>query len=77
MHVQDAPPQHDAPPDVESDSWLRWVSWRHIRVGDIVCLRDGDEIPVDLVLLTSTMQNGSAMIETSNLDGYVLSIFHV
>ena len=40
-----------------------------LRVGDIVCLSDGEEIPCDLVLLKSSAPSGEAFIQTTNLDG--------
>ena len=40
-----------------------------IKIGDILCLEDGDEFPCDLVLLGTSNANGKASILTANLDG--------
>ncbi|KAJ1820757.1 phospholipid transporting ATPase [Coemansia sp. RSA 2598] len=53
---------------VDSDAWLQ-TEWRHLHVGDIVLLRDGDSVPADLVLLASSEDDGTCFIETKNLDG--------
>ncbi|KAJ2856508.1 phospholipid transporting ATPase [Coemansia erecta] len=53
---------------VDSDAWLQ-TEWRHLHVGDIVLLRDGDSVPADLVLLVSSEDDGTCFVETKNLDG--------
>lgn len=40
-----------------------------LHVGDIVRIHDGESFPADLVLLTSSEENGIAYIDTANLDG--------
>lgn len=39
-------------------------------LGDIVKIRDGDEIPADLVVLSTSQKNGQCYVSTVNLDGY-------
>eukprot|EP00002_Diphylleia_rotans_P016511 TRINITY_DN3214_c0_g1_i1.p1 TRINITY_DN3214_c0_g1~~TRINITY_DN3214_c0_g1_i1.p1 ORF type:complete len:1121 (-),score=196.54 TRINITY_DN3214_c0_g1_i1:311-3673(-) len=40
-----------------------------VRVGDILCLSDHDEIPADAVILHTVLDEGLCHVETSNLDG--------
>ncbi|KAJ1821527.1 phospholipid transporting ATPase [Coemansia sp. RSA 2671] len=53
---------------IESGAWLR-TEWRHLHVGDIVLLRDGDAVPADVLLLSTSEDDGSCFVETKNLDG--------
>ncbi|KAJ2072233.1 phospholipid transporting ATPase [Coemansia sp. S155-1] len=53
---------------IDSDAWLR-TEWRHLHVGDIVLLRDGDAVPADVLLLSTSEDDGSCFVETKNLDG--------
>ncbi|GAM24953.1 hypothetical protein SAMD00019534_081280 [Acytostelium subglobosum LB1] len=45
--------------------------WKNIRVGDIVVVKNGEQFPADLVLLSSSndVSQGMCYIETANLDG--------
>ena len=43
--------------------------WLDIKVGDLVKVENKEPFPADLVLLTSSEDQGMAYIETSNLDG--------
>lgn len=45
------------------------VASRDIRVGDIVRLTCNDEIPADMVLVSSSDPKGNCFIQTTNLDG--------
>ena len=44
-------------------------TWANIKVGDIVSLQDGEEIPADIILMATSDENGVAYIETTSLDG--------
>ncbi|DBA02167.1 TPA: hypothetical protein N0F65_004802, partial [Lagenidium giganteum] len=45
------------------------VMWESIEVGDIVRVYERELIPADGVILSSSEENGSCFIDTSNLDG--------
>ncbi|KAJ2355406.1 phospholipid transporting ATPase, partial [Coemansia sp. RSA 2618] len=53
---------------IDSGEWAA-TEWRHVHVGDIVLLRDGDAVPADLLLLSSSDDDGTCFVETKNLDG--------
>ncbi|GAB0196073.1 phospholipid-transporting ATPase VB [Grus japonensis] len=43
--------------------------WKDVRVGDFVQLQCNETIPADILLLSSSDQNGICHLETANLDG--------
>ncbi len=45
------------------------IQSKDIHVGDIIVLRNGDMVPCDAVLLTSSNPDSSTYLETTNLDG--------
>lgn len=44
-------------------------SRKKLEVGDFVLLRDNDQVPADIVVLSSSNADGLAFVETKNLDG--------
>lgn len=44
-------------------------TWVDLRAGDIVRLEDKTEIPADIVILAVSDENGTAYVETANIDG--------
>jgi phospholipid-transporting ATPase len=48
---------------------LQHVLWKDIRVGDIVRVKSDEPVPADIIVLSSSGNNGVCHIETSNLDG--------
>ncbi|XP_068181083.1 phospholipid-transporting ATPase IA isoform X4 [Antennarius striatus] len=45
------------------------VHWEKVTVGEVVRAANGDHLPADLVILSSSEPQGMCYIETSNLDG--------
>lgn len=45
------------------------VSWRDVHVGDVLEIRNRENIPADLVMLSCSNPNGTCFVMTSNLDG--------
>eukprot|EP01127_Copromyxa_protea_P005386 TRINITY_DN15324_c0_g1_i1.p1 TRINITY_DN15324_c0_g1~~TRINITY_DN15324_c0_g1_i1.p1 ORF type:complete len:1142 (-),score=178.20 TRINITY_DN15324_c0_g1_i1:43-3468(-) len=48
-----------------------WVNIynRDIQTGDLICLKDNEEVPADVVLISSSHAEGVCYFETANLDG--------
>ncbi|KAF4040525.1 Pleckstrin homology domain-containing proteinoLip ATPase C [Phytophthora infestans] len=44
-------------------------TWQDIEVGDVLLLRDGDQVPADCILLATSRPDGRCYVETANLDG--------
>lgn len=55
-------------PTVGSARWERTL-WKKLEVGDIVLLRDNDQVPADIVVLSTSDSDGTCYLETKNLDG--------
>ncbi|XP_029458429.1 phospholipid-transporting ATPase IB [Rhinatrema bivittatum] len=49
-------------------AWLS-VIWREVAVGDIVKVTNGQHLPADMIILSSSEPQSMCYIETSNLDG--------
>ncbi|KAN0076165.1 SEN1 N terminal domain containing protein [Elaphomyces granulatus] len=43
--------------------------WKSVRVGDFVRLYNGDQVPADIVILSTSDSDGACYVETKNLDG--------
>ena len=48
--------------------WERTL-WKKLEVGDIVLLRDNEQVPADIVVLSTSDADGMCYLETKNLDG--------
>lgn len=48
--------------------WERTL-WKKLEVGDIVLLRDNEQVPADVVILSTADPEGMCYVETKNLDG--------
>jgi len=53
---------------VRCDGAFRDARWRDVRVGDLLLVGDGEEVPADLLLLHSPAP-GRTFVRTTNLDG--------
>lgn len=51
-----------------SARWERTL-WKKLEVGDVVLLRDNDQVPADIVVLSTSDPDGVCYLETKNLDG--------
>ena len=58
-------PRRDATGDVK----FKKDFWKNVQVGDYVRLFDGEEVPADVVILSTSDTDGACYIETKNLDG--------
>lgn len=48
--------------------WERTL-WKKLEVGDVVLLRENDQVPADIVVLSTSDPDGICYLETKNLDG--------
>jgi phospholipid-transporting ATPase len=53
----------------ESDGNFSEIAWRNIKVGNIIKIVNNEQLPADIVLLTTSEPFGTAFVETSNIDG--------
>ncbi|KAF2873177.1 hypothetical protein BDV95DRAFT_490073 [Massariosphaeria phaeospora] len=44
-------------------------AWKNVQVGDFVRLYNDEEIPADIVVLSTSSEDGACYVETKNLDG--------
>jgi phospholipid-translocating ATPase len=51
-----------------SARWERTL-WKKLEVGDVVLLRENDQVPADIVVLSTSDPDGMCYLETKNLDG--------
>lgn len=51
-----------------SARWERTL-WKKLEVGDIVLLRENEQVPADIVILSTSDPDGLCYLETKNLDG--------
>ncbi|KAJ2687427.1 hypothetical protein IWW39_002956 [Coemansia spiralis] len=52
------------PPVLDEDA-----KWRNVRIGDFVILKTGDPAPADILILSTSADDGGCYVETKNLDG--------
>lgn len=44
-------------------------AWKNVQVGDFVRLYNDEEVPADIVVLSTSSEDGACYVETKNLDG--------
>ncbi|KAJ6415667.1 hypothetical protein OIU84_004463 [Salix udensis] len=54
----------------QGDGTFKSTGWKNLRVGDIVKVKKDEYFPADLLLLSSTYDDGICYVETMNLDGF-------
>ena len=54
-----------------ASAYWRSRHWDDVKVGDIVCLRNNDPVPADIVICATSEDDGSCYVETKNLDGEI------
>eukprot|EP00002_Diphylleia_rotans_P034571 TRINITY_DN743_c0_g1_i4.p1 TRINITY_DN743_c0_g1~~TRINITY_DN743_c0_g1_i4.p1 ORF type:complete len:1152 (-),score=276.77 TRINITY_DN743_c0_g1_i4:216-3671(-) len=57
--------------DIMKDRTIIQRPWKNVYVGDIIKLKSEQQIPADMVLLSSSDPTGICYIETANLDGEI------
>ena len=45
------------------------IPWKNVVVGDILCLKNNEAVPADVVLLSTSDEQGLCYVETAELDG--------
>ncbi|KAI8146474.1 hypothetical protein BJV82DRAFT_509807 [Fennellomyces sp. T-0311] len=57
------------PPAPKCKVFWQEVRWQDVMVGDYVMLRNNDDVPADIVILSTSETDNLCYIETQNLDG--------
>jgi magnesium-transporting ATPase (P-type) len=55
--------------DDDQPALLRNIKWKDLQVGDYVMVQRDGPIPADMVLLISSNEDGTAFVDTAQLDG--------
>lgn len=61
--------QHESLESTEENAHFKLRRWKDINVGDLIRIRADEEVPADIVLLSSSDSEGICFVETKNLDG--------
>jgi phospholipid-translocating ATPase len=68
IQEENTPVEFHSSENPSSDVFVKSVS-KDIRVGDFILLRNGDSLPADVVLLSTSDKHGICFVETKDLDG--------
>ncbi|KAF0478018.1 phospholipid-translocating P-type ATPase [Gigaspora margarita] len=55
--------------EINGDPEFKKVMWKDVRVGDFLYLKNGDAVPADAIILSTSEHNGNCFVETKDLDG--------
>ncbi|KAI8065869.1 hypothetical protein BC940DRAFT_320202 [Gongronella butleri] len=58
----------DAPAPACKTAW-QVIQWQDVKVGDYVLLRSDDDVPADIIILSTSEKDSICCTETKNLDG--------
>ncbi|KAG2236582.1 hypothetical protein INT48_000136 [Thamnidium elegans] len=61
-------PAGEPPADKCKVGWQE-VQWQDVRVGDYVMIRNDEDIPADIIILSTSEKDNLCYVETQNLDG--------
>ncbi|KAF7303863.1 P-type phospholipid transporter [Mycena indigotica] len=67
-HSYPPPPVLDPNIRPGAAQWERTL-WKKLDVGDLVLLRDNEQVPADIIVLATSDPDGNCYLETKNLDG--------
>ncbi|OMH81550.1 putative phospholipid-transporting ATPase, partial [Zancudomyces culisetae] len=48
---------------------VRNFKWKDVRVGDLIYITENNQIPADILILSSAHDNGACFVDTKDLDG--------
>lgn len=57
------------PPAEHCKVWWQEVQWQDVSVGDYVMIRNDEDVPADIVILSTSEKDNLCYVETQNLDG--------
>ncbi|OBA23478.1 phospholipid-translocating P-type ATPase [Metschnikowia bicuspidata var. bicuspidata NRRL YB-4993] len=76
LHASRAPPDSLVSPDVQRAqrhgglcAVFKNRKWKDVNVGDFIRVRANEEVPADMVVVSTSDAEGSCFVETKNLDG--------
>ncbi|CAG8746154.1 5279_t:CDS:1, partial [Racocetra fulgida] len=55
--------------EINGQPEFKKVMWKDVRVGDFLFLKNGDAVPADAIIISTSEQNGTCFVETKDLDG--------